>query len=113
MGVDEVGSGAGGEGADGCGDGAVELAAAGEEVGLDAFGEGSLVELEVGVGGVGEDAEQAGVALLVEGAGEVEDDGFGPVHSSAGDDVEDPHGSGVSAGSVSGSWRFSAAQSLA
>jgi hypothetical protein len=55
------------------------------------------------------------VALLVEGAGEVEDDGFGTVHSSAGDDVEDPHGCGALAveGSVSGSWRLSVAQSLA
>ncbi len=105
VGVEEVGAGGGGEGADGGGDGAVELAVAGDEVGLDAFGEGAFVELEVGVGGVGEDAQQAGVTLLVEGAGEVEDDGFGTVHTATGDEVEDPHGCGTwaVAGSVSGS----------
>ena len=99
MGVDDVGSGLLDEGADGGGDGAVEEAAGGDGVGLDAFAAGGLVELEIGLGVVGEDAEDAAVARGVEGAREVEDDRLRAVHAAAADDVEDDHegpsGSGV------------------
>jgi len=101
--VDYVWVGCGCERSDAGWNRAVELAVAGDHVGFDAFGQSAFVELEIGIGGVGEDTDQAYVTLFVEGSGEVEDDCFGTVHSAAGDDVEDPHRSLAGAGSGSDS----------
>ena len=89
---------------------AIELSGARQEVGLEIAGEGFAMELYVTAGGVRKDAEDAVVAVGVEAAGEIEDDGFGTVHPAAADQLEDSHAASASAASVVGSARLTRRQ---
>src|SRR5271168_1574317 len=69
----------------------INLAFARDEMRLESFFGGSFMKLQIWVGGVRKDSERARVRPLVQGTGQVEDDGLRAVHPATTDDVQNLH----------------------